>query len=65
MLFSFLQQLKQKKFLLLFYQDVKGLCLKRVDLNLISNHLIKIAKKEGYSLDEEGAKIISNVLRGQ
>ena len=37
---------------------------RRVDLNLISNHLIKIAKKEGYSLDEESAKIISSCSEG-
>ena len=38
--------------------------LRRVDLNLISNHLIQIAKKEGYSLDEESAKIISSCSEG-
>ena len=38
--------------------------LKRVDLNLISEHLINIAKKEGYSLDSESANIISQCSEG-
>ncbi len=38
--------------------------LRRVDLNLISDHLIKIAKNEGYSLDSESAQIISKCSEG-
>ena len=39
--------------------------LRRVDLNMITDHLINIASKEGYTLDSESAQIISNVLRVQ
>ena len=38
--------------------------LKRVDLNLISEYLINIAKKEGYSIDTESAQIISKCSEG-
>ena len=33
--------------------------LRRVNLETISQHLIKVAKKEGYNLDDESSKIIS------
>ena len=38
--------------------------LRRVDLKLIADHLIKIAKNEGYSLDQESAQIISKCSEG-
>ena len=38
--------------------------LRRVDLNMITDHLINIAKKEGYSLDKESAQIISICSEG-
>ena len=38
--------------------------LRRVDLNMITDHLINIAKKEGYTLDKESAKIISICSEG-
>ena len=38
--------------------------LRRVDLNMIIDHLINIAKKEGYSLDKESAQIISICSEG-
>ena len=38
--------------------------LRRVDLNMITDHLINIAKKEGYTLDKESAQIISICSEG-
>ncbi len=38
--------------------------LRRVDLNLISEHLINVSKKEGYTLDKESAQIISICSEG-
>ncbi len=38
--------------------------LQRVNLESISQHLIKVAKKEGYSLDDESSKIISRCSEG-
>lgn len=38
--------------------------LRRVDLNMITDHLINIAKKEGYTLDKESAQIISVCSEG-
>ena len=38
--------------------------LRRVDLNMITDHLITIAKKEGYTLDKESAQIISICSEG-
>ena len=38
--------------------------LKRVDLKLISDHLMKITKQEGFSLDTQSAEIISQCSEG-
>ena len=38
--------------------------LRRVDLNLITEHLINVSKKEGYTLDKESAQIISICSEG-
>ena len=38
--------------------------LRRVNLETISQHLIKVAKKEGYNLDDESSKIISQCSEG-
>ncbi len=38
--------------------------LRRVDLNMITEHLINVAKKEGYTLDKESAQIISICSEG-
>ncbi len=38
--------------------------LRRVDLNMITDHLINVAKKEGYTLDKESAQIISICSEG-
>ena len=38
--------------------------LRRVDFNLISDHLVKVSKKEGFSLDSESAKLISICSEG-
>ena len=38
--------------------------LRRVDLNMITDHLINIAKKEGYTLDKESSQIISICSEG-
>ena len=38
--------------------------LRRVDLNMITEHLINISKKEGYTLDKESAQIISICSEG-
>ena len=38
--------------------------LRRIDFNLISEHLVKISKKEGFSLDFDSAKLISVCSEG-
>lgn len=38
--------------------------LRRVDLNMITEHLINVSKKEGYTLDKESAQIISICSEG-
>ena len=38
--------------------------LRRVDFNLISDHLVKVSNKEGFSLDSESAKLISICSEG-
>ena len=55
--FTDLATTETEKVPVIVIQDIKRFTLKRVDLNLISEHLVNIAK-EDYSLDSESANII-------